>query len=471
MKRGLLLFVIVFAVTVYGYSQSTIKFMTYNLLNFNESASIRTGYFKTIVDDVNPDLLVVQEMVSQNSVNLFYNQVLNPEWLAGTFIDGPDSDNAVFYKKDLFTFVQNTAIPTGLRDISQFTLVFKPTGDTLLVYSVHLKASSGSSNEAQRAAEVNILRGVTNGMPPGTNFLVCGDFNIYKSSEQAYLNLITDNGVSDGHFIDPLPISGTWNNSIFAPYHTQSPRIRQFGGGATGGLDDRFDMILYSQAIADAGKMVYVANSTWAVGNDGNHYNDSVNRMPNNSVTQIVANALHNASDHLPVVAQFRFDPEPVTEIIEIPLKSGWNGLSAWLEPVDPDVTDVTASLGNKLILIENFDQVYWPGQGINTLSQWNFSSGYFIKLTENTNLTFLARQPSSREIGIFDGWNILPVLTAEPVQVSTLFAENLIHIEIIKDAAGTNVYWPDQEVMTLQYLQPGKAYLLKSNLDFTISF
>lgn len=471
MKRGLLLFVIAFAVFMYGYSQSTIKFMTYNLLNFNESASNRTTAFKTIVDDVKPDLLVVQEMVSQNAVNLFYNQVLNSEWSAGTFIDGPDSDNAVFYKKSLFTFLQNTAIPTGLRDISQFALVFKPTGDTLLVYSVHLKASSGSSNEAQRAAEVNILRGVTNALPPGTNFLVCGDFNIYKSTEQAYLNLITHTGTNDGHFIDPVPVSGTWNNSIYAQYHTQSPRIRQFGGGATGGLDDRFDMVLYSQAIADPGKMVYVANSTWAVGNDGNHYNDSVNRMPNNSVTQIVANALHNASDHLPVVAQFRFDPEPVTQTIEIPLKAGWNGISAWLEPVDPDITDVTSSLGNKLVLIENFDQVYWPGQGINTLPQWNFSCGYFIKVTENANLTFLAKQPSTQEIGIFEGWNIIPVLSAEPVHISALFDENLNNIEIIKDAAGTNVYWPNQEVMTLQYLQPRRTYLLKSNVDFTVSF
>ena len=49
---------------------------------------------------------------------------------------------------------------------------------------------------------------------------------------------------ASGYFIDPLNFTGTvWNNSSNAQYHTQSTRTRAFGDGATGGLDDRFDMI------------------------------------------------------------------------------------------------------------------------------------------------------------------------------------------------------------------------------------
>ena len=29
-------------------------------------------------------------------------------------------------------------------------------------------------------------------------------------------------------------MTGTWNYSGYAPYHTQSPRLRAFGGGTTG---------------------------------------------------------------------------------------------------------------------------------------------------------------------------------------------------------------------------------------------
>ena len=42
--------------------------------------------------------------------------------------------------------------------------------------------------------------------------IVCGDFNIYKSSESAYQKLILVNPANEGHVIDPLPLSGTWNN-------------------------------------------------------------------------------------------------------------------------------------------------------------------------------------------------------------------------------------------------------------------
>lgn len=470
MKRGLILIITALAIS-FGFAQSTIKFMTYNLLNFTESSSNRTPYFKTIIDHVNPDILVVQEVISQASLNIFYNQVLNTSWSKGVFIDGPDTDNAIFFKSELFTFAGNTAIPTALRNISEFKMIYRPTGDTLLIYSVHLKSSSGGTNEAQRAAEVSILRGVTNSLPAGTNFLVCGDFNIYKSTEQAYINLTKDNGISDGHFIDAITMTGNWNNSIYAAYHTQSPRIRQFGGGANGGMDDRFDMILYSQAIADDGDVEFVNNSLWAVGNDGNHYNDSINRLPNSSVPLAVANAIHNASDHLPVIAQFSFEENPATVIFRIPLKAGWNGISAYLEPVETDIVEVMSSLGSSLVFLENLGEVYWPTQGINTINNWQISKGYQLKVNADTTLVFEAKTPAGYQIPIEEGWNLIPVLSSFPVEIISVFNENLGNIQIIKEAAGQQVYWPEQSIFTLQYLLPQKAYLLKSEQAFVVSY
>lgn len=73
-------------------------------------------------------------------------------------------------------------------------------------------------------------------------------------------------------------------------------------------MDDRFDLILFSKAIQQPGDITYVANSCIPFGNDGNHYNDSINKQPNTAVDIAVANALHNASDHLPVKAVFDFE-------------------------------------------------------------------------------------------------------------------------------------------------------------------
>ena len=188
------------------------------------------------------------------------------------------------------------------------------THDTIRIYSVHLKAGSTSADQLQRETEVDSLRKVTGKLPQNSNYIVCGDYNMQASSELAFQKLL--NQSFSGYFIDPLNLVGTWNNnSTFASYHTQSPRTRSFGGGATGGMDDRFDMILISQAVNDTGGVTLVPGSYVAYGNDGQHFNDSINRPPNNAVGHTIANALHYASDHLPVFASFTFDEVVPVEI------------------------------------------------------------------------------------------------------------------------------------------------------------
>jgi len=82
-------------------------------------------------------------------------------------------------------------------------------------------------------------------------------------------------------------------------------------------MDDRFDMILISQSISDSGGVSYVSDTYTAYGNDGNHFNDSINAPPNTAVGQEIADAIHYASDHIPLFATFQFD-EPVSVETEI---------------------------------------------------------------------------------------------------------------------------------------------------------
>ena len=143
--------------------------MDYNLLDYSSSnASSRDPYFRTIIQEADPDILVVQEISSsqgQASVNAFLNNVLKVigDFVAGIFIQGPDTNNAIFFKDSLFTFISNTPIDSGPangdRDINGFKLVVKASLDTFIVYSAHLKASTGF--ESQRAYEVDSLRKVT----------------------------------------------------------------------------------------------------------------------------------------------------------------------------------------------------------------------------------------------------------------------------------------------------------------------
>ncbi|MBX7041266.1 MAG: hypothetical protein K1X85_00055 [Ignavibacteria bacterium] len=300
-----------------SYSQHTVRIATYNLLNYDSSVdTLRNPFFRTVVAGMTPDVLVVQEIIGSGSVNVFRRQVMNAlsyNYTAGTFIDGPDTDNAIFFDSSKFRFISNIPIPTAYRNLSEFRLFHKPTGDSLRIFACHLKADTGTLNQQRRAAQVDSLRKRTDALSAGTSFITCGDFNMYGANETAYTKLMQVNS-SDGNFNDPFTMPGIWNNSAYSQYHTQSTRRRSFGGGATGGLDDRFDLILYSNSVkSSTGKVRYKSGSMKAYGNDGQHYNDSINRPPNLSVTQQIADALEFASDHLPVYAEFYFYPSKTT--------------------------------------------------------------------------------------------------------------------------------------------------------------
>lgn len=296
-------------------AQDTVKIMTYNLLNYNGSV-IKDQSFRKSIKFANPDILVCEEVISQSAVNNMVANVMNyytPDvYAAGTFLNGFDTDNAIFYKPSKFTFLYNFAIQTTLRTINLFGLIHNQSRDTIQLYAVHLKASNSASDQQQRLSEVNVLRDFTNLLPFNSEFVVLGDFNIYTSTEPAYQRLLRVDAGSEGYFIDPLTLTGTWNQSAYAPYHTQSTRTRAINdSGATGGLDDRFDMILNSKAATEEGRIKYIPGSLKPLGNDGNHYNDSINQRPNTAVPDSIADALCYGSDHLPVTALYKFDPHP----------------------------------------------------------------------------------------------------------------------------------------------------------------
>ncbi|HMQ70523.1 MAG TPA: T9SS type A sorting domain-containing protein [Ignavibacteria bacterium] len=339
-----------------SYSQDTAKIMGYNLLNYNTNEA-RNVYFRKTLAYTSPDILGVCEIVSQDAVNEFLTQVLNADsaglYSAGEFINGPDTDNAIFYKSSKFTFISNIPIATSLRYISLFTLKHILSNDTIRIFVCHLKASSGSGNEAQRLEEVNTLRTVTNSFPAGTEFLITGDFNIYSSNEAAYLRLLQVDAGTDGQFIDNYSLSGTWNQSSYAQYHSQSTRVRQFGGGATGGMDDRFDFVLNSTALIQEGRIKYIPNSLKPFGNDGNHYNDSINQRPNTAVPDSIADALAYSSDHLPVTALYKFDMHPSNISTLNSINPGGFSLSQnYPNPFNPNtVIRYTLSNSNKVQL------------------------------------------------------------------------------------------------------------------------
>ena len=340
---------------------STARILTYNLLNYQDENNREDDYVM-ILDLVEPDLIIAQEIIGQTGYAHFQSDVLDvlePNiWSSAPFTNqSAQQDIALYYKSDIFTFIGTSVVYTaqssGTRDVIEWVMLHNLSGIEFNVYGVHLKASSGSSNANQRLQETTILRNHLNNLAPNF-FIVGGDFNIYSnnsSSEPAFDMLTSSSDDNDGQMFDPINRIGHWhNNSSYSDVHTQSPRTSSFGGGANGGMDDRFDWLFVSQSILDQDSpMQYVEGTYWAVGNDGNHFNDAINDGNNNSVSEEIADALHDASDHLPVYMDVWFDDITysdqgivITEIMANP-GSVSDSYGEWFEIVN--TTDSTIDL------------------------------------------------------------------------------------------------------------------------------
>lgn len=145
----------------------------------------------------------------------------------------------------------------------------------------------------------------------------------------------------------------------------------------------------------------------------------------------------------------------------EINVNQGWSGISSFVTPDNPAMEDVFAPIAGEMIILSNNNGVYWPGQNMNTLGDFSVNQGYQVKMANGAAVSIdgKIRYPIS-EISIQPGWSYLPVNTNCPVDVAGQFG-NYPEIALIKDIAGTGIYWPGLGINSLNQLLPGSAYMI----------
>lgn len=321
-------------------AQDTITVMSYNILNYPLSNSTKADTLKAIIKHTKPDIFLITELTSSTGVSLILNNALNVDGItyyqAASYMDGPDTDNMIFYNNQKFGLKSQHEIPTVLRNISEYVLYYKSpnlatTFDTTFVhcYMAHLKASDMSADSIQRNQEAVVFKNYLDSKSqPIQNIIFGGDFNLYTSDEAAFNTILNGGSVL---LKDPINTSGDWNaNPVFSAIHTQSTRTTALSdGGSTGGLDSRFDFIFTGDDVLQGtNKMKYIPTSYKALGNDGLHFNKSLLANPvNTSVPSNVLSALYYMSDHLPIVMKMYYDE--ALSINETNADKNWKGFFA----------------------------------------------------------------------------------------------------------------------------------------------
>lgn len=317
--------------------RDTISVMTYNLMYYlntsgpcthSVTASDRDAAFELIFNEVKPDILAVQEMpdyADNSAARYVLREVINvnneTNYISADFSNNGFSDlvNQVFFDTTKVMLYEQSHITNGFggsslaRVIDVYTFYYKDPffdqgTDTVFftLVNLHLKAGSSTSDEVDREDAIKALMPYLATNIAHNNIMVMGDFNTYSHTEGAIQEMI-NYGDARVKLSDPVGQLGNWNNnSAYALVHTQSTHYSSEGCFSGGGLDDRFDMILVTDAIDNGSDyMTYIPASYKILGQDGQHFNSSVNWGGNNAVSSAVADALYDFSDHLPVYCSF----------------------------------------------------------------------------------------------------------------------------------------------------------------------
>ncbi len=333
MKKSLslkLFLLLLIAITTTAQLQAqfdTLRVMYYNVLDYPNIYPNRKYNFRTVNQYVKADIILVNELKTLTGANYLLD-ALNvygvTHYQKAVYTQQDFSENLLYYNSDKLVLHSQDVISTSIRDIDEYVLYYKSadlatTNDTVFFYfyEAHLKASTGSSNESQRLAEVNAFLNHLNAIPNAENVFFGGDLNLYGSSESAYQAIINN---TPYNLNDPLPAGNWHNHSSFSDIHTQSTRTTNPMGGSTGGLDDRFDFIFFTDDVANAANRVeYVSNSCKAFGNDGSHFDKALIDSPTNPyLPDSIIQALYYMSDHLPVICDLRVEATIDTTLANI---------------------------------------------------------------------------------------------------------------------------------------------------------
>jgi hypothetical protein len=334
--RSKSLFLFFFLATTNLMAQrDTLHVMVYNLLNFPSATATpnRQDTLRKILHYDRPDILMVCELNNATGSNQIINTSLNSmgvtHYAAANYVTNRSTSdnhqNMLYYNTQKVGLKSQTELLTDLRDINEYIIYFKDPNlalhnDTTFarLFVTHLKAGTSGTDISRRNGEVQVLVNYMNTFPSNFNGIFAGDFNTYTSSEACYQTLIS---TGSHPFFDPIGTPGAWsNNASFAAVHTQSTRVASFNGGATSGLDDRFDHITVTEPVLTGlERLRYIPGTYHALGQDGNHYNVALIDPPANpTIPDSVRNALYYMSDHLPVVMDLEVEfPQllPATEM------------------------------------------------------------------------------------------------------------------------------------------------------------
>ncbi len=313
-------------------ASAQVRIVNYNLAKLaGDQNAIRAALAEMALDNshgfaVVPAVFTFQEIRAADVVELDANFAAafpGVPFVRGTFTtsgteDGSAGAQCMYYRSDLLTEVVSghVDINTGAsRNTDRWLLQlngYTSAASKFYVYSSHLKASNTSADAQERNTGAIAMRANADALGQGVHCIFNGDYNLYTNTEAAYITMMA---AGNAQCLDPLGTANWVGSTLpFTIKHTQSPRLVA-GTLIGGGIDDRFDFQISTAECQDGNGFSIIPNTYRTFGNDGNHYNLAINTGNNTYYpadlvrSNSLADVLYDASDHLPVIADYQVPP------------------------------------------------------------------------------------------------------------------------------------------------------------------
>ncbi len=394
-----------------GAAFGQLRMVNYNVAQLAGDAALLQGVLAAAHADDIPgyakpvDVFCFSEVLSTNLSEL--QGLVNGAAPAGatyslaTYTSSGSEDNATgaqacFYRNETLTEVAagHADIYTQAgRNSDRWLLTldgYSSSAARFYIYSSHLKASTGSANQDLRLEGAQSLRANADALGAGVRAVFVGDYNIYTNSEPAYEHMIS---AGNGQCVDPWGIDN-WTGASNAIKHTQSPRLPS-GTLIGGGMDDRFDLHLATGNLSDGNGIAVIPGSIRSLGNDGQHYDDSINTGNNTyypgelARSNALADALFDASDHIPVMVEYQIPARLSASLGAVPPRVIQN--SAVTFPVLISNTAAAAAL-------EGVDDLPFVATGAEGASGTASGTAAWAPATSTVNMNLVTTQAAVRD-------------------------------------------------------------------------
>ena len=321
--------------TAYG-GTTRMRIVSANLTTGNHQKYETAGI--NILKGLQPDIVAIQEFNYENnsndSIRVMVDEAFGPQFY---YYREPTRGipNGIISRWPIVEDGYWEDIDEGISDRNfVWSRIDIPGANDLYLVSIHLKASSGLTNEARRAAQSDQLKLlIQSNFPASSLIVVAGDLNLQSDDEYAYTNLLSF--LSDS----PTPVDNLGNPN------TNAKRVSWY------------DHVLFSSNMASMHTAVEMPSHSFA---NGLVFDSRVYTPLSDTPPVTIGDSAATNMQHMAVVRDYRFTHTKTADILPPTITEQPNNLC--VDQNAPATFSVAASGGDPLAYRWQKYGMYIPG-------------------------------------------------------------------------------------------------------------